>query len=149
MVVTYCDSFSPQVFVAPAAPRTRRPARTHRTETANCPTTRTLKRNTAGTGPRSPPSSFMSWREPSRSPTTRTCTAERSWHWRSTYRRSASRCVCAPHCTWVIARVFVMATISVLTETPQERVMFLINSCNKRQKSLIIWAEIPSLVYFW
>lgn len=83
-----------QVGVAPAAPRKPRSARTHRTETASCPMMKTPRRNTVGTGQHSPLSSSTNWRELSKSPITRTCTAGRSWRWRSTCRRSECRYEC-------------------------------------------------------
>lgn len=82
---------SPQVFVAPAAPLKRRCARTHRTLTANCPMMKTPRRNTVGTEPHSPLSSSTNWKELLKSPIIRTCTAGRSWPWRSTCRRSECR----------------------------------------------------------
>lgn len=85
------SSLRAQVDVAPAARPTRRCVRTRRTETANCPTTRTPRRNTVGTGRRSPLSSCTNWRGRLRSPITLTCTAERSWRSKSTCRRSECR----------------------------------------------------------
>lgn len=87
------SSLCAQVDVAPAARPKRRRVPTRRTETANCRTTRTPRRNTVGTGRPSPLSSSMNWRGRLRSPTTRTCTAERSWRWKSTCRRSECRYV--------------------------------------------------------
>lgn len=87
------SSLRAQVDVAPAARPKRRRVRTHRTETENCPTTRTPRRSTGGTGRRSPPSSCTSWRGRLRSRTTLTCTAARSWRSKSTCRRSECRCV--------------------------------------------------------
>lgn len=87
------SSLCAQVDVAPAARPKRRCVRTRRTETANCPTTRTPRRNTVGTGRRSPLFSSTNWRERLKSPITLTCTAERSWRWKSTCRRSECRYV--------------------------------------------------------
>lgn len=63
----------------------RRPAKTIRP-----------RRSTAATAPPSPPTSCTSWSAPSRSPTIQTCTAGRSWPWRSTFQRFESRWDQAP-----------------------------------------------------